>query len=80
MGLVLGQALRTALVGIAVGTVGALGLTRLLRAELYGVGAVDPLTFFVAPGILLLTTLAAAFLPAWRASCVDPIVALKHEA
>jgi len=53
-------------------------LTRLLRAELFGVKPSDPLTFAVVPVVLLAVALAGACIPALRASRVDPLVALRH--
>ena len=77
--LVLFQALRITVAGLAVGVAAAFGLTRLLNAQLFGVKPSDPLTFTSAPLILLLVALAAACIPALRASRVDPVVALRHE-
>jgi putative ABC transport system permease protein len=77
--LVLKQALRLAILGIAIGITAAFGLTRFLRAELFGVTATDPFTFVAVPAILLVIALAAAYLPALRASRVDPIAALRQE-
>jgi predicted lysophospholipase L1 biosynthesis ABC-type transport system permease subunit len=76
---VLGQALRMVLVGVAMGIAASFGLTRLLTAQLFGVKPQDPITFAIVPLILLVIALAAAFVPAVRASRVDPIVALRHE-
>jgi putative ABC transport system permease protein len=77
--LVLRQALRMSVAGIAVGIVASFGLTRLLKAQLFGVQPLDPMTFVTVPIILLLIALAAAGVPALRASRVDPMVALRHE-
>jgi hypothetical protein len=79
LSLVLKQALRVAIAGIAVGIAAAFGLTRFLRAQLFGVTATDPLTFAAVPVILLVIALTAAYLPALRASRVDPITALRQE-
>ena len=77
--LVLKQALGMVLAGIAAGVAASFGLTRLLAAELFGVKPADPLTFAGAPLILILIAVAAALLPARRASRIDPLVALRHE-
>ena len=68
-----------ALIGVAIGMVSALGLTRLMSNLLYGVGPNDPLTFLAVPAILISVALLASYLPARRASRVDPMVALRYE-
>jgi ABC-type antimicrobial peptide transport system permease subunit len=77
--LVLGRALAQAAAGIALGTAGALALARLLEGQLYGVAATDPPTLAAAAALLAVTALAAGYLPAVRASRVDPSVALREE-
>jgi putative ABC transport system permease protein len=72
-------ALKLAAAGIAVGIVGGLALTRLMATLLYGVTPSDARTFSMVAAILLLVTIAAAFLPARRAAKVDPIVTLRYE-
>jgi predicted permease len=79
LSLVLRQGLSLVLVGIAVGVTGGVWLTEAMKSLLFGVSANDPLTF-VTVGILLLAVAAAAtYIPAHRATKVDPIVALKYE-
>jgi predicted permease len=77
--LMLGKGMKMAMIGIGVGIVAAAGLTRLMSQLIYGVSAVDPLTF--AGVIIILTTVAfaACYVPARRAMRVDPIVALRYE-
>jgi putative ABC transport system permease protein len=65
--------------GLGIGALAALGLGRVLQHVLRGVTASDPLSFVAAPGILLAVTLAASAVPAWRASRVDPAIALRDE-
>jgi putative ABC transport system permease protein len=79
LGMILGQGLRTILVGIAIGLTGSLLLTRTLQSMLFGVTATDPLTFAAVILILVLTALLACYLPARRAAEVDPMVALRYE-
>ena len=79
LNLVLRQALQMTLAGIAAGVAASFGLTRLLNAQLFGVRPLDPLTFVAVPLILLAVALAAAYIPALRASRLDPLMALRHE-
>jgi predicted permease len=76
---VMAQGLRLTVVGIAIGIVGALGLTRFLTSLLYGVKPTDPLAFISVSLILTVAALFASYVPARRASKVDPMVALRHE-
>ena len=75
--MVLRQGLLLAGIGIALGLTGAAGVARLLRSWLYGVEALDPLTFAAVPAVLVLVTLAACVIPARRAARLDPIAALR---
>jgi ABC-type antimicrobial peptide transport system permease subunit len=73
------QSLRLALAGAACGLAAAFGLTRLIASFLFGVKARDPLVFFMIPLIMMAVAMIAAWLPAMRASRVDPIQALRCE-
>ncbi|HEV7475793.1 MAG TPA: FtsX-like permease family protein, partial [Pyrinomonadaceae bacterium] len=77
--LVLGQGMRVTLIGLAIGVVAALLVTRLIRSLLFEVSATDPITFIAVALILALAALAAAYIPARRATKVDPLIALRYE-
>jgi putative ABC transport system permease protein len=78
-GSVVGEGLKLALIGVVVGLIGALSLTRLLQTFLFGVSAFDPATFIGVALLLTLVAAAACFFPARRATRVDPMVALRYE-
>lgn len=77
MRLVVGEGARMALLGVAIGIAGALGLTRLMANQLFGVSAHDALTFAAVAVLLILVALLACYLPSRRAVRVDPVVALR---
>ena len=77
--MILGQGLRLALIGLAIGIGGALAFTRLLASLLFDVKPTDPPTLVVVSLIVICVALSACYIPARRASKVDPMVALRHE-
>jgi putative ABC transport system permease protein len=79
LNLVIGQGMKLTLIGVLIGSGGALALTRLMKTLLFGVSATDPLTYLVIALLLMLVALLACWIPAWRATKVDPLVALKYE-
>jgi predicted permease len=79
VGAIVRSALRTAIVGIAVGLIAAYALTRTIAAFLYGVSPADPATALSVAAVLLAVAAAAAFVPARRAAGIDPTIALRAE-
>src|SRR5580692_3587115 len=77
--MILGQGLRTIFVGVAMGIIGSLALTRTVETLLFGVTATDPLTFGGVTVLLIAVALLACYVPARRATKVDPLVALRYE-
>jgi putative ABC transport system permease protein len=77
--LIVAQGMKLVLLGIILGTAGAAALTRLMASLLYAVSSTDPATFIAVPVLLALVALAACYIPARRATRVDPITALRHE-
>jgi putative ABC transport system permease protein len=79
LGMILRQGVQLTIAGLMLGLAGALALTRILTSFLYGVSALDPVTFVAVPLLLLLATIMACFIPARRASNLDPMRTLRYE-
>jgi putative ABC transport system permease protein len=77
--LIVGQGLRLTGISLVIGLVASLGATRLLASQLFGVSPSDPLTFAAVPVLLAVVAVVACYLPARRASRLDPLVALRRE-
>jgi ABC-type antimicrobial peptide transport system permease subunit len=77
--MILGRGLRTIFIGVAIGITGSLALTRTVGSLLFGVTATDPLTFGGVTLLLVGTALLACYIPARRATKIDPMVALRYE-
>ncbi len=73
------RALNLAALGIGIGLLGCVALRKVMAAAVFGIGPADPVTLGAAAGVLVLTALAAAWVPAWRATRVDPMAALREE-
>jgi len=76
--IVLGQGLRLVIVGLVLGLIGALALTRMIRSLMFGVTPTDPITFVAVSSLLIVVTIAAGGLPALRATKLDPLRALRE--
>ena len=77
--MVVGQGFRTIILGVVIGIAGALALTRAVESLLFGVTPTDPLTFFAVTLLLVAAALLACYIPARRATRVDPMIALRYE-
>ena len=78
-GLVSGEGFKLAVTGVAIGLAASIALTRVLRSFLYQVSPLDPLTFACVSGVLIAVAILASYIPARRATKVDPLVALRYE-
>ncbi len=79
MMLVVRHGVMLAMVGLAIGAGGAVLLSGVMRSQLFGVRATDPATFLVGAGVLMIVVLVASYIPARRATRVDPMEALRYE-
>ena len=79
LGLILSQGLRLTAIGLAIGLGCAFALTRLVSGWLFGVKATDPVTFVAVPAFVLAVACCACLVPAWSATRIDPVEALRRE-
>jgi ABC-type antimicrobial peptide transport system permease subunit len=77
--LVITETIVLALTGIALGTGAALALSRIISSLLFGISSNDPITFISIPLFLLGVALLASYIPAWKATKIDPVIALRAE-
>jgi putative ABC transport system permease protein len=75
----MGQGMKLTLIGVAIGFIGAIAVTRLMRSLLFAVTPTDLMTFSIASIVLIVIALLACYIPARRATKVDPLVALRYE-
>jgi putative ABC transport system permease protein len=77
--MIIRQGLILSLIGVAIGSVVTFGVSRLIAAGLIGLGRLSPVTAIAVPVLLVLVALVACYIPARRASLVDPLTALRYE-
>jgi putative ABC transport system permease protein len=77
-GLIMREGLVATAIGLGLGGIGIVGLQRALQSQLFGVTAVDPVVLVAVTGLLACVAVTACAAPAWRASRIDPLVALSH--
>ena len=77
--LVIGQGMRVVAVGVAIGLAGSLVASRLMTKLVYGVSVTDPLTYAGVAVLLAAVALVASYIPAWRATRIDPLVAMRND-
>ncbi len=79
VGMIVFHGLRLTSAGLVIGVCAAVVLTRAMASFLYGVRAVDPLTFVAVPAFVIAVAVVACIVPAWKAACIDPVSALRHQ-
>jgi putative ABC transport system permease protein len=79
LGLILKEGMILGMIGLAIGLAGSYGIGRLMRGMWYGIGSIDPVAFSVVAGILMVSALLASYVPARRATQVDPMAALRDQ-
>jgi putative ABC transport system permease protein len=77
--MVIRQGITLTLIGVAIGIIAALGVTRLISSMIFGITPYDPITFVVVAAVLVAVAFLSSYLPARRATRVDPVVALRYE-